>query len=192
MVLFGLRGLIRREQARQLLAWSVRRHWGFISLPELAQWQRGKPYFPHLPRCQFNLSHSGMLALCALSDRPVGVDIQMVRPVWRDSLIDRSCTPGERAWLRSRQDRPEEFAALWAAKECLGKQSGGGLPSPPSRLAGPLPPPGVPFAPGEVYLSQGRFLRFYFGDGWVGAACGLELPPQNIVWIDAKTLNENR
>ena len=31
MVLFGLRGLIRREQARQLLAWSVRRHWGFIS-----------------------------------------------------------------------------------------------------------------------------------------------------------------
>ena len=56
MVLFGLRGLIRREQARQLLAWSVRRHWGFISLPELAQWQRGKPYFPHLPRCQFNLS----------------------------------------------------------------------------------------------------------------------------------------
>ena len=52
MVLFGLRGLIHREQARQLLAWSVRRHWGFISLPELAQWQRGKPYFPHLPRCQ--------------------------------------------------------------------------------------------------------------------------------------------
>ena len=131
MVLFGLRGLIHREQARQLLAWSVRRHWGFISLPELAQWQRGKPYFPHLPRCQFNLSHSGTLALCALSDRPVGVDIQMVRPVWRDSLIDRSCTPGERAWLRSRQDRPEEFAALWAAKECLGKQNGSGLPYPP-------------------------------------------------------------
>ena len=53
----------------------------------------------------------------------------------------------------------------------------------PSRLAGPLPPPGVPFAPGEVYLSQGRFLRFYFGDGWVGAACGLELPPQNLSLI---------
>lgn len=155
MVLFGLRGLIRREQARQLLAWSVRRHWGFISLPELAQWQRGKPYFPHLPRCQFNLSHSGTLALCALSDRPVGVDIQMVRPVWRDSLIDRSCTPDERAWLRSRQDRPEEFAALWAAKECLGKQSGGGLPYPPSRLAGPLPPPASPSPPGRSISPRG-------------------------------------
>ena len=42
------------------------------------------------------------------------------------------------------------------------------------------------------YLSQGRFLRFYFGDGWVGAACGLELPPPDIVWIEADALNENR
>ena len=150
MVLFGLRGLIRREQARQLLAWSVRRHWGLAPLPELTLWERGKPYFSHLPRRQFNLSHSGTLALCALSDRPVGVDIQVVRPAWRDSLMDRSCTPGERAWLRSRQDRPEEFAALWAAKECLGKQSGGGLPYPPSRLAGPLRPRGGLPLPGAV------------------------------------------
>lgn len=133
MVLFGLRELTHRDQARQLLAWSVRRHWGLAPLPELTLWERGKPYFSHLPRRQFNLSHSGTLALCALSDRPVGVDIQVVRPAWRDSLMDRSCTPGERAWLRSRQDRPEEFAALWAAKECLGKQSGGGLPYPPAR-----------------------------------------------------------
>ena len=192
MVLFGLRELTHRDQARQLLAWSVRRHWGLEPLPELTLWERGKPYFSHLPRRQFNLSHSGTLALCALSDRPVGVDIQVVRPAWRDSLMDRSCTPGERAWLRSRQDRPEECAALGAAKECLGKQSGGGLPYPPARLAVSLPPPGTPFDPGEVYLSQGRFLRFYFGDGWVGAACGLELPPPDIVWIDADALNENR
>ena len=112
MVLFGFRELTHRDQARQLLAWSVRRHWGLAPLPELTLWERGKPYFSHLPRRQFNLSHSGTLALCALSDRPVGVDIQVVRPAWRDSLMDRSCTPGERAWLRSRQDRPEEFAAL--------------------------------------------------------------------------------
>ena len=92
MVLFGFRELTHRDQARQLLAWSVRRHWGLAPLPELTLWERGKPYFSHLPRRQFNLSHSGTLALCALSDRPVGVDIQVVRPAWRDSLMDRSCT----------------------------------------------------------------------------------------------------
>ena len=27
---------------------------------------------------------------------------------------------------------------------------------------------------------------------WVGAACGLELPPPDIVWIEADALNENR
>ena len=84
MVLFGFRELTQPDQARQLLAWSVRRHWGLAPLPELTLWERGKPYFSHLPRRQFNLSHSGTLALCALSDRPVGVDIQVVRRAWRD------------------------------------------------------------------------------------------------------------
>jgi len=155
MVLFGFRELTHRDQARQLLAWSVRRHWGLAPLPELTLWERGKPYFSHLPRRQFNLSHSGTLALCALSDRPVGVDIQVVRPAWRDSLMDRSCTPGERAWLRSRQDRPEEFAALWAAKECLGKQSGGGLPYPPARLAVPCPRRAPPSTQGRSTSPRG-------------------------------------
>lgn len=147
MVLFGLRGLIRREQARQLLAWSVRRHWGFISLPELAQWQRGKPYFPHLPRCQFNLSHSGTLALCALSDRPVGVDIQMVRPVWRDSLIDRSCTPGERAWLRSRQDRPGGFHRPVGRQGVPGQAERGRTALPSLPAGRPSAPAGRPLQP---------------------------------------------
>ena len=43
MVLFGLRELTHRDQARQLLAWSVRRHWGLAPLPELTLWERGKP-----------------------------------------------------------------------------------------------------------------------------------------------------
>ena len=50
MVLFGFRELTHRDQARQLLAWSVRRHWGLAPLPELTLWERGKPYFSHLPR----------------------------------------------------------------------------------------------------------------------------------------------
>lgn len=49
MVLFGLRELTHRDQARQLLAWSVRRHWGLAPLPELTLWERGKPYFPISP-----------------------------------------------------------------------------------------------------------------------------------------------
>ena len=49
MVLFGLRGLIRREQARQLLAWSVRRHWGFIPCRSWPSGSGASPIFPISP-----------------------------------------------------------------------------------------------------------------------------------------------
>ncbi len=81
MVLFGLRG--SSAGSRPGSCWPGQSGGTGVYFPAgLAQWQRGKPYFPS-PRCQFNLSHSGTLALCALSDRPVGVDIQMVRPSGR-------------------------------------------------------------------------------------------------------------
>ena len=108
--------------------------------------------------CIRDSSHSGPFALCALSDRPVGVDIQVVRPAWSPKLVDRSCTPEERSWLAALGDRPEDFAALWACKESVGKESGYGIPHPPSRLAVPLPGDGGPLRPGEAYLLEGRRL----------------------------------
>ena len=130
MVLYGAEHLTERAQAYDLLERAARLHWGWDRLPEMAREERGKPYFPGAPQYHFNLSHSGPFALCALSDRPVGVDIQVVRPAWSPKLVDRSCTPEERSWLAALGDRPEDFAALWACKESMGKESGYGLPYP--------------------------------------------------------------
>lgn len=182
MVLYGARGLTERRQAYALLERAARMTWNLDRLPEIARGERGKPYFPALPQCCFNLSHSGSLALCALSDRPVGVDIQVVRPAWSPKLVDRTCTPEERTWLAALGDRPEDFAALWACKESAGKESGYGLPYPPSRLAVPLPKGGGPFAPEKVYPLEGRRLRIYAGQGWRGAVCAWEEPPEAICW----------
>ena len=101
MVVYGTRSLERKEQAYELLRLGAAEFWGMEELPPLERGERGKPWMPQLPNRHFNLSHSGTLALCALSAQPVGVDIQVVR-VWRDSLLERSCTPRERAWLRER------------------------------------------------------------------------------------------
>ena len=123
MVLYGAEHLTERAQAYDLLERAARLHWGWDRLPELAREERGKPYFPGAPQYHFNLSHSGPFALCALSNRPVGVDIQVVRPDWSPKLVDRSCTPEERAWLAALGDRPEDFAALWACKESIGRRA---------------------------------------------------------------------
>ena len=113
MVLYGAQGLTHRVQAQALLERAVQLHWGLEPLPDQARGERGKPYFSQMPRYQFNLSHSGPFALCALSERPVGVDIQVVRPTWSAKLVDRTCTPEERAWLAGLGDRPEDFAKLY-------------------------------------------------------------------------------
>lgn len=188
MVLLGMRDLEAREQAKKLLAWGAAQYWGLSSLPGLAAGERGKPWFPACPQYHFNLSHSGALALCALAERPVGVDIQVTRDSWRPALIARSCTPEEREWLASRGDRPEDFTQLWALKESGGKQTGYGLPYPPSRQQAPLPPLGQPYDPGRVYVLGELRFRIYEGESWRGAVCAPEDPPGEILWVDRKQI----
>ena len=88
----------------------------------------GKPYVVNLP-VQFNLSHSGPYALCAVASRPVGADIQVLRPV-KDALIQRVCSPEELSYLCGQGDRSLQtarFIQLWTVKEALLKCCGTGI-----------------------------------------------------------------
>ncbi len=82
---------------------------------------QGKPYAEHAPH--FNLSHSGDWLLCAVSDTPVGVDIERPRKV-SPALIRRVCTPAELAFLAG---QPERFLQVWTAKEAYLKYLGTGI-----------------------------------------------------------------
>ena len=100
---------------------------GIPAAAELARTVLGKPYLPGYPGLHFNLSHSGPWGVCALSKAPVGVDVELVRPL-RYDLARRFFTPGEQAWLRG---RPEgEFFRLWTRKESFLKALGKGLTLP--------------------------------------------------------------
>ena len=78
----------------------------------------GKPFFPG--DRFFNLSHSGELAVIALADVPVGVDVQRVGPV-SEALRRRVLTEAE----LSREDR--DFFFFWTRKEAALKCLGVGL-----------------------------------------------------------------
>jgi 4'-phosphopantetheinyl transferase len=95
---------------------------------------QGKPFCPGGP--QFNISHSGDLILLALHpSRPVGVDLERLRPVprWR-ALAARMLPAGERQALE-RQAREglgaaaqsEAFLAAWCRLEARLKAHGCGL-----------------------------------------------------------------
>ena len=177
MVIYGAAGLTARAQAYDLLTRAAAEHWGLQGLPALARGERGKPFFPGLTGREFNLSHSGDVALCVLDEGPVGVDVQKVK-VWRDSLPRRVCSPEERAWLGEDTDFWERFAQLWALKESRAKYAGAGLTRPISSIRVPLPGPEE-----DLMELDGLWFRTYAGTDWRGAACGQTPPPKTVRWV---------
>ena len=78
----------------------------------------GKPYLPAHPALHFSLSHAGEFAVCAISDRQVGVDIEQERP-FREAMQQRCFREAERAAALPLR--------LWVLKESYGKMTGRGL-----------------------------------------------------------------
>ena len=144
------RWIVARAALRIVLAGHLEVHPSEI---EFAAGPHGKPELVGAP-VRFNLSHSGDLALIALTARAeVGVDVE--RTSRRSSAVERTLTDGERATLDGR-DRHLQLLRLWCRKEALAKASGGGL--------GWAPETFDTTAPGEFQLSD-----LTLDDGYVGA-----------------------
>ncbi len=83
---------------------------------EVALSENGKPYLRD-NELHFNLSHSGELAICAISENPVGVDIEKIREV------DLKLT--EKVFGKKEKMSLEDFFKMWTRKEsflkCLGE-----------------------------------------------------------------------
>ena len=172
LILYSASGLTARAHARELLALAVREVWGLSPLPEIAQREGGKPFFPDREELHFNLSHSGDLALCGLDRAPVGVDIQIVK-AWRPCLPRRVCSAAELAWLDAQPRLWPAFTLLWTLKEARAKESGRGLTTSIRDIRVPLP------GPGPLEMDGLRF-RTWTGPGWTAAVCGHSEPPEKI------------
>lgn len=87
----------------------------------------GKPSLTLFPNVHFNFSHSGSRVLCAVSDLPVGCDVERIRPA-SPSLADRFFTPIEQEQIAKASDRQKMFFRLWTLKESFIKATGQSLP----------------------------------------------------------------
>ena len=91
----------------------------------------GKPFLPAAPDVQFNLSHSGEMALVAVAmDTAVGADIERIRPLSdADALAERYFPASEAsAWAAlPAAERPQEFFRRWTRIEAALKARGIGL-----------------------------------------------------------------
>ena len=99
---------------------------------EPAAGQDGKPYLPGTG-VYYNLSHSGNYAVCAVSDREVGVDIEQPRH-FSDSLRKYICAPGEELPVQITEETDLFFTRIWTIKESIMKYYGTGLALHPSQI----------------------------------------------------------
>ena len=102
------------QAVRALLSYAVDDMYG-IRMPGIEKTKTGKPYFPDRPDIHFSLSHTKTHVLAAVSETPVGADVETMRPV-RQGTAERVCSPGEL--------RAFDFLELWVLKESYVKLSG--------------------------------------------------------------------
>jgi 4'-phosphopantetheinyl transferase len=104
-----------------------------------AEGLHGRPLLAGAPAgtLEFNLSHSGELALVAVARQgPLGVDVEALRPVpeWRE-LAERYFTPAECAAIAAATDPQLAFLRCWARKEAALKSTGIGLSQEPRSVS---------------------------------------------------------
>ena len=92
----------------------------------LATGPNGKPYLPGGP--EFNLSHSGAVALFVVAGFPVGIDVEEYRPL-EHGLAALVFTTAERAYLAglSKTERDKAVVRGWTRKEAVIKAQGGSI-----------------------------------------------------------------
>jgi len=104
----------------------------------------GKPYLPNALDLQFNLAHSGERALLGLAQgRPIGVDIEQMRPLPDlASIVRNFFSPQEQAEIFGQPPtrREEVFFTIWTCKEAYLKALGDGLARPLHSFTVAIPP----------------------------------------------------
>lgn len=151
-----LNGENRKRQSAMaylLLAHAVRQEIGQPMLPRLPK--EGKPVILGREDLHCSISHCKLAAAAVVDTKPVGVDIESVRP-YNEKVARYVCSPEELARIQSSQDSALAFTVLWTKKESLIKLRGGSIGPGMRDLAADF----------DNYTFETKIC-----DGWVVTAC---------------------
>ncbi|MCA8962447.1 MAG: 4'-phosphopantetheinyl transferase superfamily protein, partial [Planctomycetes bacterium] len=152
---------------------------------ELDYGEQGKPRLREGRGLEFNLSHSGDIAMLAVGARRLGVDVERRRTSRDlDAIARRYFSPPEVDEYQSlpKSERLPAFYRCWARKEAYLKARGGGLTTPLDQFAVTL----LPGVASEIVWTDvdpaghpgWDLLAFDPGDRCEGAVC-IERHPAN-------------
>ena len=87
----------------------------------------GKAYISNHENIHFNLSHSGKIVLCAISDMEVGADVEYIDREIDLNIAKHYFYNREYENIMNAKNRPEEFFKYWVLKESYMKYTGLGM-----------------------------------------------------------------
>ncbi len=115
------------RRAHELLLNGLRTDFGLCcSEEDLLHGPLGCPFLKGHPDVFVSLSHGDGCAAAAVSWKPVGVDVERVRP-FRWSAARHALTPAEIRQVRESSEPDRTFFRLWTLKESFLKVCGQGL-----------------------------------------------------------------
>lgn len=103
----------------------------------LRQKDSGKPYVENFD-AEFGISHSGDMVVCAVSDKPLGIDVEKIRPVNLKVAL-RVCSSDELEYIFGHAPKEQDFTCttdsavltrffeIWTSKEAYVKFKGTGI-----------------------------------------------------------------
>ena len=92
---------------------------------EIAVTEKGKPYFVNLP-LEFSVTNSGKLWMCAISENPCGLDLQVAKEgIPYEKLAKRFYKPIEYQYVKKFGEAA--FFKVWTRREAYGKMIGEGF-----------------------------------------------------------------
>ncbi len=129
----------KRTVVGEMLARKAITEWCSIAVEDIIFdiTEHGKPFVKGLT-VEFNISHSEDIVVCAINDKPIGVDIEKIRPIDL-SIAKRICTDEELNYIFNHTPTESDFSytedvalltrffEIWTAKEAISKFLGKGL-----------------------------------------------------------------
>jgi len=114
-------------EAYLLLCKGLKTWFGIKESPEFDYGPQGKPFLRNYPDIHFNLSHCHKAAMCVISEKPIGCDIEEIPDKIDEDLCRMCFNDKEIAEIHSDYEPCISFTMWWTKKEALLKRVGIGL-----------------------------------------------------------------
>jgi 4'-phosphopantetheinyl transferase len=109
-----------------LLKQALQEQEGITENPVFEYGEHGKPYIVGHPELHFSLSHCKEAAVCVLSRRPIGIDVESIGR-YIDSVARYAMSDVELQQIQQAALPEVAFTRLWTMKESLLKLTGEGI-----------------------------------------------------------------